>query len=78
MRMSAQPVELRDEPQSDASTLAKLESGVLLYDLSCGNGWCHGNVDGDISGYILQTRLWGVYPEEIIGERIPSRWMQFW
>ncbi|UIJ70994.1 SH3 domain-containing protein [Aurantimonas sp. HBX-1] len=68
------PADFRGAPAADAAVLARLERGVLLSDLACEGGWCHGRVEPDISGYIRETKLWGVYPDETVGAGIPPRW----
>jgi SH3-like domain-containing protein len=49
------------EPQSDI--VARLEAGVIANVGSCDGTWCHVSVR-DVSGYLKQDRLWGVYPHE--------------
>lgn len=56
---------LRAEPRSDARLVAELGPNVLVNVGSCRQGWCR--VSGDrFSGWIDQTRLFGVYPDETI------------
>ena len=56
---------LRAEPRSDARLAAELGPNVLVNVGSCRQGWCR--VSGDrFSGWIDQTRLFGVYPDETI------------
>lgn len=45
--------------------VAQLQSGVLGNILSCDGEWCEFTVD-DYSGYVEQSRLWGVYRGEEI------------
>ncbi|HUW73031.1 MAG TPA: SH3 domain-containing protein [Methyloceanibacter sp.] len=45
--------------------VAQLQSGVLGNILSCDGEWCELTVD-DYSGYVEQSRLWGVYRGEEI------------
>lgn len=53
------------QPDKDASPVAKLQSGVIASLKSCDGNWCH--VSGtSFDGYIQQTSLWGVYPNEKI------------
>jgi SH3-like domain-containing protein len=56
---------LRDTNSSGASVLALLEPGVLATVLDCDRSWCHVSV-ADQRGYIEQTKLWGVYPDETV------------
>lgn len=45
--------------------LAELQPGVLATVRNCRAGWCR--ISGErFDGYIEQTRLWGVYPNETI------------
>ena len=54
---------LRVEPRSDARVTAELGPNVLARVEECSKGWC--NVSGkEFEGYIDQTRLFGVYPDE--------------
>lgn len=48
---------------------ARLQPGVIGSVKSCGGTWCRLIVPlpdkrGDVDGYIRQSRLWGVYPNE--------------
>ncbi len=54
---------LRAQPSVDANLSAKLQAGVLGSVGSCDGGWCRLNGDG-FDGYIEQSNLWGVYPNE--------------
>jgi len=56
---------LRAQPSKDASPVADLQSGVIGAIRSCDGSWCHIAGDG-FDGYIGQTSLWGVYPNEKI------------
>ena len=52
-------------PSKHATPVAKLQSGVIASIKSCDGHWCH--VSGEeFEGYIHQTSLWGVYPNEKI------------
>ena len=53
-------VPLRTGPAS-SGTRALLEPRVLVDLLSCDGDWCRVAV-GKLSGFLKQTRLWGVYP----------------
>lgn len=45
--------------------MAQLQPGVLANVRQCREGWCR--ISGErFDGYIEQTRLWGVYPDETI------------
>ncbi len=56
---------LRAEPRDSAAEVAELKSKVLVDVSQCENSWCL--VEGDnFRGWINQTRLFGVYPNETI------------
>ena len=54
----------------EAEIIARLESGSLAKIKNCQNDWCRLLIAVDkntqISGYVPQTMLWGVYPDEKI------------
>jgi SH3-like domain-containing protein len=54
---------LRAKPDAASGTTAKLQHGVLGTVKKCQGGWCRLTGEG-FDGWIEQTRLWGVYPEE--------------
>jgi len=56
-------VELRARPDAAAAVMAKLQTGVLGSVKRCQNNWCRVIGDG-FDGWVEQTRLWGVYPDE--------------
>lgn len=51
--------------RAGGGTRALLEPRVLVDLLKCDGGWCRVAV-GKLSGFLRQTRLWGVYPGEMI------------
>jgi SH3-like domain-containing protein len=51
------------QPEKNAAPVAKLQSGVIATLKSCDGNWCHISGDG-FDGYLAQTSLWGVYPNE--------------
>jgi len=55
---------LRDKPRSDSKKTAVIAKGALLRLEGCDDlGWCKlREQDGKISGYALQTLLWGAEP----------------
>ena len=56
---------LRARSQSDADIVAELEPFVLAAVGECAGGWCR--VSGEeFNGWLDQTRLFGVYPDELI------------
>jgi SH3-like domain-containing protein len=56
---------LRSQPSKEASAVADLQAGVIAAIKSCDGKWCHIGGDG-FEGYMPQTELWGVYPNEKI------------
>jgi SH3-like domain-containing protein len=57
------PLRAKDDPTS--GVVAKLQSGVVATVKHCTGTWCRISGDG-FDGWIEQTRLWGVYPNEKI------------
>jgi SH3-like domain-containing protein len=56
-------VPLFDNPQPEATVVAKLQSGVLASIKSCSGTWCR--ISGkNFEGWMRQERLWGAYPGE--------------
>ena len=56
-------VPLYENPEAGAAVAARLQSGVLTQIKSCTGKWCQ--VSGkNFSGWIVQERLWGAYPNE--------------
>ena len=56
-------VVLRDGPNADGRVVAQLEPGVLGVVKSCDGKWCRITGDG-FDGFVVQTELFGVYPNE--------------
>jgi SH3-like domain-containing protein len=55
--------DVRDQPDAAAPVTARLQNGVLGSVRRCQGGWCRVVGEG-YDGWIEQTRLWGVYPNE--------------
>lgn len=56
---------LRVRSKSDADIVAELEPFVLANVGECAGGWCR--VSGEnFNGWLDQTRLFGVYPDELV------------
>ncbi|MDR3464131.1 MAG: SH3 domain-containing protein [Beijerinckiaceae bacterium] len=53
------------KPSDSAPEVALLQPGVLTNIRSCDKVWCRVNGEG-FDGFIHQTELWGVYPNEVI------------
>ncbi|MCD7110135.1 SH3 domain-containing protein [Rhizobium sp. DKSPLA3] len=56
-------VNMRREPQSNASIVARVEPGVMLHIGQCTGEWCKAEAQG-AEGWIVQTEIWGAYPGE--------------
>jgi SH3-like domain-containing protein len=54
---------LRSGASDDTRVVANLQPGVLGNVKKCDGTWCHIFGDG-FDGYMKQTSLWGVYPDE--------------
>jgi SH3-like domain-containing protein len=64
---SAISLNLRARPSEQAAVIARLQPRVLVRVKRCDRTWCAVNVAGqDLSGYVRQVKLWGVYPDETI------------
>jgi SH3-like domain-containing protein len=59
------PLPLRARATADASVTAYLQPGVEATVDSCRGGWCDLSGSG-FSGWIEQSQLWGVYPDEAV------------
>lgn len=56
---------LLSKPAEDSTPLARLQPGVIANVRTCDGKWCEISGEG-FDGYIEQTSLWGVYPNEKI------------
>ena len=56
---------LYQKPSETSNPMAALQPGVLANIRSCDKTWCRVNGDG-FDGFIKQSDLWGVYPNEIV------------
>jgi len=56
-------VELHAKPDAATPVMARLQTGVLGSVKRCQNNWCRVIGEG-FDGWIEQSRLWGVYPDE--------------
>jgi SH3-like domain-containing protein len=54
---------LHAEPAENSALTARLQAGVQVNVKSCDGKWCRVSGD-DFDGYIAQSGLWGVYPNE--------------
>lgn len=56
---------LYDAPSTQATPVAKLQPNVIVTLRKCDRSWCRVTGEG-FSGFIQQSDLWGVYPDETI------------
>ncbi len=56
---------LHDGPQAGNSVIANVSAGAVGEVKTCNGAWCQLNIKG-YEGWIQQTMLWGVYPNETI------------
>ena len=56
-------IPLLQSPDAKAAEAAKLQPGVMGSIKSCDGQWCL-FAGKNFSGYVLQDRLWGAYPNE--------------
>ena len=59
------PLPLRARATGDAAVTAYLQPGVEAAVDRCKGGWCDLSGEG-FSGWIEQSQLWGVYPDEVV------------
>lgn len=59
------PLPIRANPTDTAEITAYLQPKVVSSVTNCEGGWCR-LVDKRFRGWIKQTNLWGVYPDETI------------
>ena len=57
-------VDLFDSQDKNAMIVARAETGVLGTVLQCNGSKCLIIINDDIRGWVSQTALWGVYPDE--------------
>lgn len=58
-------LELKADDSERATATALVEAGVIANLQSCDSRWCYVTVE-TFRGYIEQSKLWGIYPGEII------------
>jgi len=72
------PVRLTASRSSGSPVRAKLAKGVLLRDFQCDGHWCHVEIaQASVAGYLVQSKLWGVYPEERVNLSADWPWLPF-
>lgn len=57
-------VNLRANPQANATLVAKLQPGVVVSIGQCNGDWCKAQTDGT-DGWVAQGEIWGAYPGEV-------------
>jgi len=62
---SGDPLPIRASGTKDAAVTARLQPGVQASVDRCRTGWCDLSGKG-FSGWIEQSQLWGVYPDETV------------
>ncbi len=61
-------VNLRARPSGRTAVVARLQPRVLVRVKHCDRTWCAVDVtEHDLHGYVRQVKLWGVYPDELVG-----------
>jgi SH3-like domain-containing protein len=64
----APPVPLHERADERAEVVARLQPGVIANVRQCAGSWCRIVVVNpkaqDLTGFVRQDRLWGVYPNE--------------
>jgi len=62
-RNKAELFPLRRAADANAAVIAELQPGVVIGVTSCVRAWCRVSIR-NVTGYLPQERLWGVYPNE--------------
>lgn len=63
----AEPLALYDRQDDKSAVVAQLQTNVIASVRRCDAGWCRlviAQPGRDLTGFIRQDRLWGVYPNE--------------
>lgn len=58
-------LELKADDSERASATAFIEAGVIANLQSCDSRWCYVSVE-TFKGYVQQSKLWGIYPGEVV------------
>jgi len=56
---------LHRQPDPASQIVARAESGVFAHLIECRGAWCRIEATG-ISGWLLRSDVWGVYPDEVV------------
>ncbi|MCZ2157692.1 SH3 domain-containing protein [Bartonella sp. 220] len=57
---------LRKAPADNAELVAKVEPNVIGNIRRCDGHWCELSINNNIRGWLRQSQLWGIYPDEKI------------
>ena len=60
-------ITVMDQPNKDASVVARVEPGVIGTIKTCNGSWCEMTFAGR-EGWISQSLLWGAYPGETVAD----------
>lgn len=64
------PIPLLERADDKGQTVAQLEPGVIANIKGCDGKWCQIVIvrdrSTDVSGFVRQEKLWGVYPNETV------------
>lgn len=61
-------INLQARPSKRSGTVARFQPQVVVDVQRCDQTWCAVTVPKhDLRGYARQVRLWGVYPDEVVG-----------
>lgn len=56
-------IDMRRSADGGSALVAQMEPGVVTFVSGCSFGWCEVEAGGR-RGFVSQTQLWGVYPDE--------------
>ncbi|MBL0848698.1 MAG: hypothetical protein EU981_01150 [Candidatus Liberibacter ctenarytainae] len=57
-------INLYQKPILQSTVIAKIEPRVLLTISECSGKWCLGK-HSDLEGWVMQNKIWGIYPGEV-------------
>lgn len=63
--IAEEAVDFRSLPRNEAPVVFRAEQGVVGRVISCADGWCRIQIEGE-RGWAPAAALWGVAPDEII------------
>lgn len=56
-------VNMRRDPQSSSSVVARVQPGAIIKLAECNGDWCKAEA-GKVAGWVSQAEVWGAYPGE--------------